>query len=342
MESFTVNLVDPFGDFDVHFCYITRESKRMVADKLLEGIANVRDTFSTLGTCSRDVFYKAWLTVFHGDLKNRGNRDFAFLDTPQIRQVYDYITLVLEIPLPPFQPDARHQNEHLFAFFSAVHSVVYREIIFGAPDMDLVATRTKYEAVRAELETKMLESYEVRVEDMFFERGLWIAENELETVKRALTAPDKFYNADRAEDRFRKLWKYHGARPQLVATYFEWYDVVTTQYLDPWLDDCTRKATSPSVPPNVAQRTRAILAKKDDLLHMFHPETVRIHKAAAKVYEITQGAPANVAGAPREFELINVRDASSCVHAVFEGSMSGYQCHLWRRTEPDNVITVAL
>ncbi len=268
MDYFSPYLVDPTNDdWMIHFVYVTADAKRLVANQLLRVMREVEKDLR--GPMDDNHKYRAWLAVIHGDLDTREGRDFNCLDLPQIQQVYDYITIVLQIPLPPFDPELRASNEHLWKFFSAVHSTVYRQTIVGDPDVDMQDSRDAYEALRAQLRGVLLDgSHREWVEDLFYKRGLWIAKNDLQQLQKAHAIPEKFYNLEHGQIRFNKLFKYHGSRPELVRVHDEWKDLARF-YVRPWIDDCRRQVSSRTTSEHVRSKCRPVVEKADKLIARF-------------------------------------------------------------------------
>jgi hypothetical protein len=293
MDYFSHHLVDPENDdWMIHFVYITGDAKRLVANQLMRSVREVEEDLQ--GPMDDDHKYRAWLAVIHGDLDKREGRDFSFLDPPQIEQVYDYITIVLQIPLPPFNPNLRESNEHLWKFFSAVHSTPYRYTIVGEPDVNMQETRQEYERVRERLRGVLLEGpHREWVEDLFFKRGSWIAKNELQMLRRAHGASEKIYNLERGQDRFEKLFSYHGQRAELVAVHSEWMELARF-YVRPWLDDCRRQASSRTASENVRSKCRAILQNADALIGRYEMgnnqsfDPLEVVATMARVFEETK------------------------------------------------------
>lgn len=270
MDFFSPYLVDPDNDdWMIHFVYITRDAKRLVADQLLRVMREVEEDLMGDGVLDDDRKYRAWLAVIHGDLDKREGRDFNFLDGPQIRQVYDYLTLVLRIPLPPFSYDSRASNEHLWKFFSAVHSGKYRFTVYGEPDVEMQNKRVEYEALRARLRDCILQDpHREWVEDLFYRRGLWIANNDLQQLQKAHVIAEKFYNLERGQDRFDKLFSYHGKREDLMRVYHEWR-ALAQFYVRPWIDDCRKQSVSKTAMESVRSKCRAVLTNADELIQKF-------------------------------------------------------------------------
>jgi hypothetical protein len=214
MDLYSVHLInDNEEDYLVSPEYIGLTHKIFLIRKLHERLDRIR----TLDA------YSKWLLLFHGDLEGRETRKISWLDECQIRQIYDYITLVLEIRLPPFDLKRHDSNRHLWQFYQSVFvSNNYR--VSSNPQVSEFLKREwdVYTSRAKQARSQMLRFERDAVEDCYYIRGKWVGNHEVITMKKAIEEERPFYNIIRGKHRFEKLFGYHGKRVELVESYNEW------------------------------------------------------------------------------------------------------------------------
>lgn len=233
MDLFTVHLIDDNEPDHLVTTELTTDAHR------LQLVHQLRDALRRpVDVHDPESLRNFWLLVFSGDLKGREDRRFETLDAQQIRQVYDYVHRVLSIRLPPFGYEYPDSNRHLWRFFCAHRSDVYRISQDPALQHELDEQWREFDtAIAALRESSCSRSM---VEDQYFVRGLWVAQNELESLERAHAAKYKFYDPVRGIARFNKLFGYHGKRDDLVDVYSQWKQILF-DYGPAWMSQNLRR-----------------------------------------------------------------------------------------------------
>ncbi len=212
---------------------VTHEQQLYVVNTLIE----------TLKKIKKDGLYPlrfTWLAVRFGDLRNKESREYKTLDVPQKKQVYDYITTVLQIRLPPFDETRKDTNEHLWNFYKAHRSEIYRisPVDDRYEQYDLNIAWEEYETLLAELD-EALKSCEQQLEEFFVERSIWISQHEVNEIEKAIST-NFTYNVMSGRYKFDKILKYHSQRLEIKTNYQKWKTLVI-QYGPAWLFAIARR-----------------------------------------------------------------------------------------------------
>ncbi len=231
MDVFTIHLLnDNEEDFLVTAEYISLRHKIYIIRRLND----------CLRMCDSENTYFRWLLLLHGDLEGRETRKISWLDECQIRQVYDYITIVLGIRLPPFDIKRADSNNHLWRFFQSIHSKVYRDSSDPEVDTYLKQEWNNFDMKRAEIRANFLTKERDSIEDCYYIRGKWVAYNEILVIQKAIAETRPFYNIIRGKGRFDKLFHYHGQRTELIEYFDQWKKLVYEYGPDYLLNQKTR------------------------------------------------------------------------------------------------------
>jgi hypothetical protein len=211
---------------------VTHEQQLYVVNTLIE----------TLKTIKKDIYPLriAWLAVRFGDLRSKEKREFKYIDVPQMKQVYEYITNVLKIRLPPFDETRKYTNEHLWNFFCVHRSDLYRYSLTEDrfEQYDLNVLWEEYDALLSDL-NEFLKNYETQIEEFYIDRSIWNSKNEVEQIQKALTTR-LTYNVLRSKIKFEKIVKYHGNHLEIKSNYRKWKTLVI-QYGPAWLSSIARR-----------------------------------------------------------------------------------------------------
>ncbi len=212
---------------------VTHEQQLYVVNTLIE----------TLKKIKKDGLYPlrfTWLAVRFGDLRNKESREYKTLDVPQKKQVYDYITTVLQIRLPPFDETRKDTNEHLWNFYKAHRSEIYRisPVDDRYEQYDLNIAWEEYETLLAELD-EALKSCEQQLEEFFVERSIWNSKHEVDEIEKAIST-NFTYNVMSGRYKFDKILKYHSQRLEIKTNYQKWKTLVI-QYGPAWLFAIARR-----------------------------------------------------------------------------------------------------
>jgi hypothetical protein len=212
---------------------VTHEQQLYVVNTLIE----------TLKKIKKDGFYPlrfAWLAVRFGDLRNKESREYKTLDVPQKKQVYDYITTVLQIRLPPFDETRKDTNEHLWNFYKVHRSDIYRisPVDDRFEQYDLNVAWEEYETLLSDLD-ETLKSHENQLEEFFVERSIWISQHEVDEIEKAIST-NFTYNVMTGRYKFDKILKYHSQRLEIKTNYQKWKTLVI-QYGPAWLFAIARR-----------------------------------------------------------------------------------------------------
>lgn len=211
---------------------VTHEQQLYVVNTLIETLKYIKKNIYPLRT--------AWLAVRFGDLNNKEKREFKYLDVPQMKQVYEYITTVLNIRLPPFDETRKYTNEHLWNFYRVHKSDIYRYSLTEDrfEQYDLTVLWEEYDTLLSEL-NEFLKHYETQLEEYYIDRSVWNSKNEIQQIQKALTTR-LTYNVLRAKTKFEKIMKYHGNHLEIKTNYKKWKTIVI-QYGPIWLLSIARR-----------------------------------------------------------------------------------------------------
>lgn len=226
---------------DDKFCLIRtliRNAKRVLADIRTNPNA-------PSGEYTKDRLI--WLLVTMGDLSGRFDREAYMMDGEQYRQVFDYLEGMLEIRFTAEERTSPIVFENAWKFMRIIVEGRYRTFVH--PDnvrlqSELDALWKEYDELLATIRCAMdpkTESWGARFEDFFFERGLATAVNDIRTIRKCLEPyARKTYAFSRGEERFQKLFKFHGQRPELLEQYILFQDLMV-QYIPEYLIETSKR-----------------------------------------------------------------------------------------------------
>ena len=228
MNQFTLFLLND-NDTENLITIVTDEQRFLIVQSLIHTLQN-----------NNNNLRKSWLAVKYGDLYKKENRDFKQLDYHQILQVYEYITTILNIRLPDFDFKRKHSNEHLWNFYKIHRSQIYKQTNDMSLQNDLNNLWNEYDNLVQNINKILDENYAQQIEDIYFERGLWISENEVDKMQKAFTK-NLNYSPIIGKLKFDKLFKYHGNnRIELKKNWNKWIAIVV-EYGPSWLIENARK-----------------------------------------------------------------------------------------------------
>ncbi len=188
-----------------------------------------------------------WLVVTMGDLSGRLDREAYMMDGEQYRQVYEYLEGMLEIRFTPDEQKSPVVFENAWKFMRVIDSSLYRRFAHPhnshlQPELD--ALWQEYDGLIESIRRSMdplPEAWTERFEDFFFERGLATAKNDIRAVKKCLEPyARKNYAYARGEERFQKLFKFHGQRPELLEQFALFQDLMV-QYIPEYLIETMKR-----------------------------------------------------------------------------------------------------
>lgn len=274
-------LTEDRNDDHVHPSCVSVDDKLSVATKMADASKRALRILAEPAqkTPSKSDLYFVWLFVKRGDLEGREDREGYMMDGAQRNQVRDYIKEVFgtqitedEVNSAPFVFD------NLWKFFQVHDCYFYRHFTHPCnaqlqPELDNLWQEVDTNKQQClEILNARAEEFTQPFEDFYFVRGLAIAKTDIHNIKKCLAGPyaKKTYNVARGFERFNKLVKNHGPRPELLEqrTLFE---ELVVQYLPLWIleNDARLQASSSTpaasappvvVPPNIRERILESLA----------------------------------------------------------------------------------
>lgn len=232
MNQFTLFLMND-NDTENLITIITDKQRFLVVQTLIS-------TLQSIQLNPNINLRKSWLAVKYGDLAKKENREFKQLDYHQIKQVYEYITTILNIRLPNFVFERKYTNEHLWKFYKLHRSQIYKTTDNTSLQNDLNNLWIEYDNLIQNINKNLDENYSQQIEDIYFERGLWISEDQVDKMQKAFTKKLN-YNPIIGKLKFDKLFKYHGNnRVELKKNWNKWITIVF-DYGPSWLIENARK-----------------------------------------------------------------------------------------------------
>lgn len=187
-----------------------------------------------------------WLATTLGDLSGRLDREAFMMDSEQYRQVFEYLEGMLELQFSAEERTSPVVFGNAWKFMRTFDSK-YRVFINPANahlQPELNALWQTYDRTMDEIRTSLdpcPQEWAVRFEDFFFDRGLATARNDIANVKKCYEPyGKKTYSFQRGEERFQKLFKFHGQRPELLEQYILFQDLMV-RYIPEYLADTARR-----------------------------------------------------------------------------------------------------
>lgn len=187
-----------------------------------------------------------WLVVTMGDLSGRLDREAFMMDGEQYRQVFDYLEGMMEVHFTAEERTSPIVFENAFKFLR-VSDWLYRRFVHPdnahlQPELD--ALWKDYDDLMETIRRTMdplPAAWVSRFEDFFFERGLATAKNDIRLIKKCLEPyARKNYAFARGEERFQKLFKFHGQRPELLEQFALFQDLMV-QYIPLYLMETSNR-----------------------------------------------------------------------------------------------------
>lgn len=237
-------------DYFTHPTYISTDHKILMAKQMTQILENASRILSSPTAVTQVDKRYLWLALCSGDLEGREFRPFISLDLPQIQQIHEYVSTILCIPLPPFHASKVDLNIHLWKLFSAHKTSIYRTSNNDMVNESIIPLWKRYDAEFSQLKEKAKDMFHEEFEELYFERGFWIASSELSALQKSMTIHAKrTHNPVKAFVKLEKLFGYHGKRKELTSVYNEWIFHVITSYGPSWLNEVMEKCKSrPSFP----------------------------------------------------------------------------------------------
>ena len=187
-----------------------------------------------------------WLMVTMGDLSGRLDREAYMLDGEQYRQVYEYLEGMLEVCFTAEERASPIVFQNAWNF-TRVIDLRYRTFVHPdnarlQPELDMLWK--EYDDLLVTIRGSMdplTQPWAVRFEDFFFERGLATAKNDIRSIKKCFEPyARKNYAFARGEERFHKLFKFHGQRPELLEQFVLFQDLMV-RYVPEYLADTSKR-----------------------------------------------------------------------------------------------------
>ncbi len=272
-------LAEERNDDYVHVSYIGVDDKIAVATKMADAS---KRALAILQEQNNNDTYFIWLFVKRGDLEGREDREGYMMDGAQRNQVREYFFNVFGTEITEEEVTAPFVFDNIWKFFQVHDSILYRNFSHPCnaslqPQLD--ALWREYDAnlkTCRELLNARASEFADRFEDFYFIRGLSIAKTDIQNISKNLGPyAKKTYNVARGFERFQKLLKNHGPRPELLEqrTLFE---KLVVQYVPLWVieNDARLQATTPAgqkpVPPAIRERIIESLTIGKEYLTKLH------------------------------------------------------------------------
>lgn len=185
-----------------------------------------------------------WLVITRGDLNDRLDREAFMMDGEQYRQVFEYLQGMLGIEFTAEERTSSVVFENAWRFYRSFE-VNYRTFVHPQNahlQSELDALWARYDALVAESKRTIdMSAWSGAFEDCFFERGLATAKNDIRNVQKCMEPYGrKNYSFLRGEERFQKLFKFHGQRPELLEQYALFKDLMV-EYIPLYILETKRK-----------------------------------------------------------------------------------------------------
>jgi hypothetical protein len=187
-----------------------------------------------------------WLIKTRGDLADRTDREAFMMDSEQYRQVFEFLEHMLCIHFTESERASPVVFENAWRFYRSFE-VTYRRFVHPdnsclQPKLDALWDR--YDSLVDEAKRALdplPEAWAAKFEDCFFERGLATAKNDVRNAQKCMEPyARKTYSFLRGEERFQKLFKFHGQRPELLEQYSLFKDLMA-EYIPLYLLETKRK-----------------------------------------------------------------------------------------------------
>lgn len=235
-------LAEERNDDYVNISNVHVNDKISVATKMADASRRALGILESKTPLSDSDLYFVWLFVKRGDLEGREDREGYMMDGAQRNQVRAYIhevfgTLFTEedVHSAPFVFD------NLWKFFQVHDSYFYRNFTHPCnsplqPELDALWNECDTnKTVCAEVLNGRMSNFFERFEDFYFVRGLSIAKTDVQNISKSLYPyVKKTYNVARGFERFQKLLKNHGPRPELVEQQLL-FEKLVVQYVPLWI-----------------------------------------------------------------------------------------------------------
>jgi hypothetical protein len=187
-----------------------------------------------------------WLMVTMGDLSGRLDREAYMMDGEQYRQVFEYLEGMLEIRFTAEERSNAVVFENAWRFLCIIDDK-YRVFVHPGnahlqPELD--ALWKEYDELVSTIRRSMDPvpgPWMSRFEDFYFDRGLATARNDIQIILKCLQPYGrKNYAYTRGEERFQKLFKFHGQRPELLEQFALFQDLMV-RYIPEYLIETSRR-----------------------------------------------------------------------------------------------------
>ena len=187
-----------------------------------------------------------WLIKTRGDLADRTDREAYMMDSEQYRQVFEFLDHMLSIRFSDEERTSPVVFENAWRFYRSFERT-YRTFVHPdnahlQPRLDALWAR--YDMLVDEAKCALdpvPEAWAAKFEDCFFERGLATAKNDIRNVQKCMELyARKTYSFVRGEERFQKLFKFHGQRPELLEQYSLFKDLMV-EYIPMYMIETKRK-----------------------------------------------------------------------------------------------------
>jgi hypothetical protein len=295
-------LAEEKNDDYVNVSNVRVDDKMAVATKMADASKRALMILQNKNVSSESDLYFVWLFVKRGDLEGREDREGYMMDGAQRNQVRAYIhevfgTLITEAEVnsAPFVFD------NVWKFFQVHDCAFYRNFTSpcNAPlQPELTTLWTECDANKrtcAEILNARASEFTDRFEDFYYVRGLSIAKTDVQNISKNLGPyAKKTYNVARGFERFQKLLKNHGPRPELLEQQ-ALFEKLVVQYVPVWIleNDARIQASenhNKPLPPGIHERIVESLAAGKEYLQKictFECFDVEVdHKVFARAQEI--------------------------------------------------------
>ncbi len=256
-------LTEERNDDFVNVSCVRVVDKMAVATKMADASKRALGILQSKEAMSDSDLYFVWLFVKRGDLEGREDREGYMMDGAQRNQVRAYIHEVFgtlftedEVNSAPFVFD------NLWKFFQVHDGHFYRNFTSPCnsplqPDLSaLWNVCDTNKALCADLLNARASEFADRFEDFYFVRGLSIAKTDIQNISKCLGPyAKKTYNVARGFERFEKLLKNHGPRPELLEQRLV-FEKLVVQYVPVWIldNDARIQAMDAGVPVPAGQK----------------------------------------------------------------------------------------
>lgn len=209
-------------------------------------VLEVVRTFSNEPSEDHSTNRLIWLVTTRGDLADRMDREAYMLDSEQYRQVFEYLEKLLSIQFTAEERSNPVVFENAWRFYRSFEKT-YRQFVHPdnahlQPRLDALWER--YDALVNEAKRvfdPLPKEWASKFEDCFFERGLATAKHDIQNVLKCMEPyARKNYSFVRGEERFQKLFKFHGQRPELLEQYSLFKDLMV-EYIPMYIVETKRK-----------------------------------------------------------------------------------------------------